>query len=104
MTPDDYNRTPEQRVEDEAINARDEVAEDERLAYKPNPLLIGTLTKADVGRWVWYHPNWGERQAGRIKSWNDKFVFVVYKCAGNWEAFKDYTAAATKPEDLEFRS
>jgi hypothetical protein len=103
MTPDDYNRTPEQRVEDDVINARDEAAEDERL-FRPGRVAIENLTVRDIGRWVRYVPSAGKSEFGRIKSWNDKFVFVVYNCAGNWDAFTDYTAAATKPEDLEFRS
>jgi hypothetical protein len=42
----------------------------------------------------------GEIEVGRVKSWNDKFVFVVYKCAENWDRYEDYTGVATKIEDL----
>ena len=64
---------------------------------------IKKLTEDDIGKWVSYtgHPG-GGIEIGKIKSWNDKFIFVVYKCANEWGRFKGYTAAATKPEDLEF--
>jgi len=62
---------------------------------------IKKLTKDDVGKWVKY-TDFSKTELGRIKSWNDKFIFVVYSCACNWNNFKDYTAAATSPEDLEF--
>jgi hypothetical protein len=55
------------------------------------------LTAADIGRFVIYLPS---RTKGRIKSWNHEFVFVVYSPDGNWDRFEDYTAAATRPEDL----
>lgn len=63
---------------------------------------IQKLNESDKGRWVWYKPAVGDFEKGRIKSWGDKYVFVVYKCAGKWSDFKNYTAAATKPEDLDF--
>jgi len=57
-----------------------------------------SLTQEDVGRWVVYD----NVQKGRIKSWNDEYIFVVYSCAGEWDRFRDFTAAATKPEKLSF--
>lgn len=63
---------------------------------------IDTLTYQGVGRWVTYRPPAGDPEKGRIKSWNEKFVFVVYRCGDDWEHFMDYTAAATKPEYLVF--
>ena len=74
---------------------------------------IEALTKADVGRWVLYMPSGktasflsisfhGEVERGRVKSWNDKWVFVVY-CLGQYAKFwQNYTGAATNPEDLEW--
>ena len=47
----------------------------------------------------------GEKlEKGKIKSWNDSGIFVVYDCAGNWmgDLWKEYTAQHTNPEDLEF--
>ena len=48
-----------------------------------------------VGKWVVY-----QNEKGRIKSWNSKFVFVVYKCADDWDNFENYTGCATKRSDL----
>jgi hypothetical protein len=63
---------------------------------------IKDLKPEDVGRWVRYIPCVGAPEPGRIKSWNDTFVFVVYKCDQQWDRFTDYTGCATSPEDLEF--
>lgn len=60
------------------------------------------LTKKDVGKWVEYHGRGGEVEHGRIKSWNDEFIFVVYRCNNEWDRFQDFTAAATDPKDLIF--
>lgn len=65
---------------------------------------IAKLTDADIGRWVVYTAGDGHTERGKIKSWNDRGVFVVYNAAGNWggDLWKNYTAAHTSPEDLEF--
>jgi len=63
---------------------------------------ITKLKKQDIGKWVEYQGCAGEKERGKIKSWNNKSIFVVYKCAGNWNRFQDYTGVATKPEDLIF--
>lgn len=60
------------------------------------------LAKKDVGRWVGYARREGGVERGRIKSWNDEFIFVVYRCNNEWHRFQDFTAAATNPEDLIF--
>lgn len=58
---------------------------------------------SSVGKWVLYTPFPGaKKEKGRIKSWNDKFIFVVYNCNNQWSRFEDYTAAATNPEHLQF--
>jgi hypothetical protein len=61
---------------------------------------IEDLTDEDIGRWVIYTAPHGKQEIGRIKSWNEQFIFVVYNCAGEWAEFDNYTAAATKPDDL----
>ncbi len=70
---------------------------------------ISKLTQKDVGRWVWYKPshaphNPSEWERGKIKSWNDSGVFVVYNANNDWagDHWKDYTAAHTNANDLEF--
>lgn len=54
----------------------------------------------EVGKWVVYHPQYGAPEKGRVKSWDDNWVFVVYKCAWNWDRFQDYTGCATDISDL----
>jgi len=63
---------------------------------------VKSLTEEDVGRWVVYEGGFCLPQKGRIKSWNDKYIFVVYKCNGEWDRYQDYTGVATDPKDLEF--
>ena len=63
---------------------------------------IKDLKEDDIGKWVEYSSYEKHLEIGRIKSWNDKWVFVVYNCAGNWFKFQEYTAAATDPVDLKF--
>ena len=60
------------------------------------------LREEDIGRWVLYTPSYGGNEKGRLKSWNEKWIFVVYSCAGEWDKFENYTAAATLPKDLRF--
>lgn len=63
---------------------------------------IQDLTKKDIGKWVKYTPSAGEPEVGRIKSWNDRWIFIVYHCADMWDKYAEYTAAATNPKDLIF--
>lgn len=63
---------------------------------------VAKLRKEDIGKWVLYTPSYGKTEKGRIKSWNEKWIFVVYACAGEWDRFQDYTGAATHPKDLRF--
>lgn len=63
---------------------------------------ITKLSNSDAGRWVEYRPTFGEPERGRIKSWNQKYIFVVYKCGGEWRRYQDFTGAATSPSDLVF--
>ena len=62
---------------------------------------IKTLKETDIGKWVEYRSSGGEKvERGKIKSWNDKFVFVVYSCNEEWDRFQDFTGESTRPEDL----
>ena len=63
---------------------------------------IAQLTLKDIGRWVWYTPGHGDKEKGKLKSWNSHFIFVVYKCDGEWERFRDFTGQPTKSSDLKF--
>jgi len=62
---------------------------------------IKKLTPADVGKWVVYFTPFN-CEIGRIKGYGEKVVFVVYHCAGQWDDYFNYTAAATDPKDLFF--
>ena len=63
---------------------------------------LAQLEKSNIGDWVEYRGGAGEVERGRLKGWNDKFIFVVYKCGGEWERFQDFTGVATSPKDLRF--
>lgn len=65
-------------------------------------ISIDSLKRADIGRWVKYTGGYNSTEYGRIKSWNEKNIFVVYKCDNQWGRFKDFTGAATSPKDLIF--
>jgi hypothetical protein len=57
----------------------------------------------DVGRWVVYNrEGWTKKEMGRIRSWNEGWIFVVYNCDGNWDDFMKYSPYATHPRDLDF--
>ena len=62
-----------------------------------------TLTQDHIGKWVIYNDGFREPEKGRIKSWNERFIFVVYERPGrDMNLFEHYTAVATNPEDLEW--
>ena len=64
---------------------------------------LAQLRKSDIGRWVKYQSQGGDKiEQGRVKSWNNEFIFVVYNCGGEWQTFQNFTGAATKPKDLIF--
>ncbi len=63
---------------------------------------IAKLRKEDIGKWVLYIPSYGKTEKGRLKSWNEKWIFIVYNCDGEWYKFQDYTGAATNPDNLRF--
>jgi hypothetical protein len=63
---------------------------------------IASLRKEDIGKWVLYTAGHGATEKGRLKSWNEKFIFVVYKCDGQWHRYQDFTGCATDPQDLRF--
>jgi len=62
---------------------------------------IKSLKEADKGSWVVVdNTNIGEA-TGRIKSWNDTYIFVVFHCNGDWENYADYTAEAVNPSRIK---
>ena len=62
---------------------------------------IEELIQNDIGRRVIYKTGF-KNEEGKIKSWNDEWIFVVYHCDNQWDRFQDFTAIATFPEDLVF--
>ena len=63
-------------------------------------IIIASLSDNDHGRWVIFRGDRNDR--GRIKSWNERFIYVVFCCGGHWDDYANYSAAPTLPEDLEF--
>jgi hypothetical protein len=55
---------------------------------------ISKLTENDKNREVVFESPGRNNEYGRISSWNERFVFVLYN--GKWQS------QATKPEDLTF--
>ena len=51
-----------------------------------------------IGQWVKHLQT---RTIGRVKTWNDKWVFVVYNCDNDWKNFRNYTGEATKRKELQ---
>ncbi len=64
-------------------------------------IAMDSLIKADIGRWVDYAGH-NTTEKGRIKSFNDKWIFVVFHCDDKWDNFENYTAAACAPESITF--
>ena len=48
------------------------------------------------GDYVHYTHEHGHKENGRIKFMGHEFASVVYKCAGEWENYKEYTGARTE--------
>ena len=72
----------------------------EEVIRKQKMINIRQLSDKDIGRYVFYTNSVGNQEIGRLKSWNYKWIFVVYNCAEDWDNFKNYTATATDPCDL----
>lgn len=56
------------------------------------------LKPSDIGRWVVYRSYGSE--VGRLKGWNNLFLFVDFSCDRQWN---DYTGQPVNPEDCEFK-
>lgn len=58
----------------------------------------------DIGSKVHYCPEYGNKENGIVKSHHPTelfIVYVVYKCAGDWKNYQNYTAASTVTTDLK---
>jgi hypothetical protein len=63
---------------------------------------IRDLKLTDIGRWVVYSSH-NKAEVGRLKSWNNSFIFVVFTCDGQWERYWEYTGQSVNPEDCELK-
>jgi len=63
---------------------------------------VSKMKQTDIGRWVKFDKGFRREETGRIKSFNSLYVFVVFKCDGNWDAYDRYTAETVHPERLDF--
>lgn len=52
------------------------------------------------GNWVVYDTPNAQNELGRVKRFNEDWVFVVFHCDCEWAKFTDYTAAACHPGRL----
>lgn len=68
------------------------------LRKRKMKIKLEELSKSDIGRWVGYKNG----DVGRIKSFNNLHVFVVFNCDNDWENFYNYTGAGCRDEDLSF--
>ncbi len=62
------------------------------------------VSKFKQGDRVHYTSGHGSKENGIVKGINESgsIAWVVYKCAGEWDRYMDYTGAATNIEDLSF--
>lgn len=60
-------------------------------------IRIKDLTENDVNRIVVYRNGVGNEEEGFIRSWNERFVFVVY-------GINEENSKATYPHDLSFKT
>ena len=59
---------------------------------------LKTIRERHKGKFVKYIPS---KKIGRIKSWNDRFIFVVFHCNDTWDDYEDYTGEGCNPSDLK---
>ena len=67
----------------------------------------GAMVKSMFGKnpscgYTWTNRYDNKKELGKIKSYNSIFIYVVYKCAGEWDRFKAYTGIPTDPNMLNF--
>ena len=74
----------------------------DRLARLISRTIFSQICSQSAWNFIVYRDRVGNTERGRIKYWNRQFVFVVFNCANEWRRYKDFTAAAVAPKDLEF--
>lgn len=53
------------------------------------------------GAYCHYNPEYGPKENGRIKTIGPTVAFVVFKCAGEWDKYEDYTGQCVDIADLK---
>ena len=64
---------------------------------------IAKLTQENVGNWVKYKDGSGLTELGKLRSWSNKYIYVVFRCDDQWSKFMDFTGVPTNPQDLTFK-
>jgi len=62
---------------------------------------LNLLSEKDAGRWVLNNNQGNDYYKGRVKDWDDEFIYIVYDC-DDWNNYMDFESVATLPENLEF--
>lgn len=53
------------------------------------------------GDYCHYAPAWGAKENGRVKEIGTDHAFVVFKCAGEWDRYDDFTGQKVDITDLK---
>jgi len=61
------------------------------------------ISDAQKGQWVEYQAGGSAPEVGRIKTWDDTHIFVVYSCAHDWDRYEEFTGVATAPGTLRVK-
>lgn len=70
------------------------------FSIEKSDLVDEPIEPMKEGDYVHYTPEHGPKENGRIKIMGKEFASVVYKCAGEWDKFIEYTGARTEVSRL----
>lgn len=73
----------------------------DRYREESRGIDISLLSEKDAGRWVQWLDSTNEAMNGRIKDWDDEYVYVVFD-ADDWENYIDFESSPTDPRYLKF--
>lgn len=60
------------------------------------------MAEIKEGSYVHYCLSYGAKENGRVKSMCNEYAFVVFKCAGEWDKYQDYTGQRVALSDLRY--
>ena len=78
------------------------MAQQARKRGKRKMIDTKKLTESDKGRFVIYRHKYSYSVIGKIRSWQNNYIYVVYNCDDDWDNYMNYTAAATDCLLLDF--